>query len=199
MNRRDILATAVALTAVASVVVSAAEKKEKVWPKVPDGWYGEGMFDELAKKGHGVFAPGSEKRPVAYIAFDSQCPWCEKLHRAATPLYDKIKIVWVPVAVLNVNSEPQGSMILAAKDPWKKFLEHEDRFNDKDFRGIPVDQKKVWELPAQIRQQVWDNSKIVRRNGCRTIPFGVFKTATGEYRPIYSGMSTKDLRQVFGI
>lgn len=197
MKRRALLAAAAALAAASAA--RAEEKKAKVWPKVPDGWYGEGMFEDLAAKGAGVFAPGAESRPVAYIAFDTQCPWCEKLHRAATPLYGEVKIIWVPVAILNVNSEPQGSMILAADDPWAKFLEHEDRFHDKDFRGLPVDQKEVWKLPAKVRQQVWDNSKIARRNGCRTIPFGVFKTKEGEYRPIYSGMTTDDLRKVFGL
>ena len=144
-------------------------------------------------------APGTEGLPTAYIAFDPQCPWCEKLHRAATPLYSKVRIIWCPVAVLNINSEPQGSMILSASDPWKKFLEHEDHFHDAAFRGLPVDQKEVWKLPEKIRAKVWTNSKIVRRNGTRTIPFGVFRTAKGEYRAIYSGMTTEDLKKVFDL
>lgn len=197
MKRRDLIAGAAAAAALISAP-ARGEPGKKDWPKVPEGWWGEGMFEELAKKGWGVSAPGPEGRPVAYIAFDPQCPWCEKLHRAATPLYERFRIVWVPVAVLNVNSEPQGTMILAAPDPWGKFLEHEDRFYDKDFRGIPVDQKQVWQLPAAIRQRVWDNSKIARRNGCRTIPFGVFKAGPGDYRPIYSGMTTEDLEKVLG-
>lgn len=157
------------------------------------------MYQDLAKDGTGVTAPGTEGLPTAYIAFDPQCPWCEKLHRAATPLYGKVRIVWCPVAVLNINSEPQGSMILSAPDPWKKFLEHEDHFHDAAFRGLPVDQKEVWKLPEKIRAKVWTNSKIVRRNGTRTIPFGVFRTAKGEYRAIYSGMTTEDLKKVFDL
>ena len=200
MKRREFLA--VAAVAGLPAAVMAQEKTasgKKVWPKVPQEWYGQGMYEELAAKGRGVPAPGPKDRPVAYIAFDPQCQWCERLHRAAAPLYGKVRVVWVPVAVLNVNSEPQGSMILSAPDPWSKFLENEERFHDKDFRGIPVDQKLVWQLPAEIRQRVWDNSKIVRRNGCRTVPFGVFKTSAGEYRPIYSGMTTEDLEKAFGL
>ena len=109
------------------------------------------MYQDLAKDGTGVTAPGTEGLPTAYIAFDPQCPWCEKLHRAATPLYSKVRIIWCPVAVLNINSEPQGSMILSASDPWKKFLEHEDHFHDAAFRGLPVDQKEVWKKRSARR------------------------------------------------
>ena len=136
MKRRQMLAAiAAAAAAPAALAAEATGAPKKVWPKVPEGWYGEGMYQDLAKDGTGVTAPGTEGLPTAYIAFDPQCPWCEKLHRAATPLYGKVRIVWCPVAVLNINSEPQGSMILSAPDPWKKFLEHEDHFHDAAFRG----------------------------------------------------------------
>ncbi|MCG5031243.1 thioredoxin fold domain-containing protein [Mesosutterella sp. OilRF-GAM-744-9] len=194
MQRREFIAAAA--LAVATPAAIAAEEKKKVWPRVPLEWYGEGMFNELAEKGSGAASPGPEGRPTAYIAFDSQCPWCEKLYRASIPLNDRIKFVWCPVAVLSINSEPQGTMILAAADPWKKFVEHEEHFHDKEFRGLPVDQKEVWKLPEKIRAKVWTNSKIVRRNGTRTIPYGVFKTRAGEYRAIYSGMTTEDLKKV---
>ena len=200
MKRRQMLAAiAAAAAAPAALAAEASGAPKKVWPKVPEGWYGEGMYQDLAKDGTGVTAPGTEGLPTAYIAFDPQCPWCEKLHRAATPRYSKVRIIWCPVAVLNINSEPQGSMILSASDPWKKFLEHEDHFHDAAFRGLPVDQKEVWKLPEKIRAKVWTNSKIVRRNGTRTIPFGVFRTAKGEYRAIYSGMTTEDLKKVFDL
>ncbi|MCI5850236.1 MAG: Tat pathway signal protein [Sutterellaceae bacterium] len=195
MKRRQILAAAAATCFAAAAPAQA----KKVWPKVPVGWYGEGMFEDLAAKGTGVSAPGSEGRPVAFIAFDTQCPWCEKLFKAAAPLNDRVKIVWCPVATLNINSEPQGSMILSAEDPWAKMKEHQEHFHDESFRGLPVDQKEVWKIPEKARKAVWENSKIVRRNGTRTIPFGVFKAANGEYRAIYSGMSTDDLKRVFGL
>ncbi len=197
MKRRDLLIAGAAVLAAGQA--SAEEKKKKVWPKVPAEWYGEGVWNDLTEKGTGVVAPGPEGRPVAYIAFDTQCPWCEKLHRALEPLYRQVKVVWFPVAVLNVNSEPQGSMILSAEDPWKKFLEHEDHFLDAEFRGLKVDQKEVWKLDPAIRQKVWENSKIMRRNGTRTIPYGVFKTPDGQFVPIYSGMKTEELRKLFGL
>ena len=122
MKRRQMLAAiAAAAAAPAALAAEASGAPKKVWPKVPEGWYGEGMYQDLAKDGTGVTAPGTEGLPTAYIAFDPQCPWCEKLHRAATPLYSKVRIIWCPVAVLNINSEPQGSMILSASDPWKSM------------------------------------------------------------------------------
>ena len=104
MKRRQMLAAiAAAAAAPAALAAEASGAPKKVWPKVPEGWYGEGMYQDLAKDGTGVTAPGTEGLPTAYIAFDPQCPWCEKLHRAATPLYSKVRIIWCPVAVLNLS------------------------------------------------------------------------------------------------
>ena len=78
MKRRQMLAAiAAAAAAPAALAAEATGAPKKVWPKVPEGWYGEGMYQDLAKDGTGVTAPGTEGLPTAYIAFDPQCPWCE--------------------------------------------------------------------------------------------------------------------------
>ncbi len=178
------------LAAGAAAVSPAAFAKD--FPRVPTDWDGEGMFTQYAETGDGVSFAGPAGRPKAFIAFDPQCPWCVKLLAAALPLQQKIDFVWMPVAVLNIHSEPQGAAILSAKDRAAKLLEHEAHFKDKDFRGIRYAEK----LLLKAREAVWVNSKIFRKNACRTVPFGVFKTASGEYRAIYSGMTTEALEKI---
>lgn len=153
-------------------------------------------MEGFESKGTGVSFPGPAGRPVAYCAFDPQCRWCIKLLNDWMPLKDLVDVHWMPVALLNIHSEPQGAQILASKNPAKMMLEQHDHFKDPDFKGLRYDLTKI---PEKFRTAVWENSKIFRRNACRTVPYGVFKDAKGVYRPIYSGMSTEELAKLFGV
>lgn len=80
------------------------------------------------------------------------------------PLLSKVNVIFFPIAFLNINSEPQGSTILASKEPWKKYEEQHEHFRDPEFRGIRYDLSK---LPDDLRNKVWLNTKLHRRAGCR--------------------------------
>jgi hypothetical protein len=209
MNRREILVAAAAAAA-ASGAQAANQIVEKLlqpappptpphkFPRVMADWWGQGMYEELEKKGMGIAAPGPAGRKKAFIAFDTQCPWCHHLHKQLIPLYDRVEVVWFPVATLTIWSEPQGAMMLAAEDPWKLFLHHMDIFRKDDRpRGIAVDPAKIWNIPLKFREGVWTNSKIIRRNVCRTVPYGVFKNSKGEFIPLYSRLTTEELAKIF--
>ena len=53
---------------------------------------------------------------TVYVFFDPQCPHCGRLWEASKPIADKLRMVWIPVAILNQNSAPQGTALLAASD-----------------------------------------------------------------------------------
>ncbi|HBC70304.1 MAG TPA: Tat pathway signal protein [Sutterella sp.] len=209
MNRREILAAALAAAAATGAeatnqiverAIAPAKPKNPAheFPKVLADWWGQGMYEDLEKSGMGISVPGPAGRRKAFIAFDTQCPWCHRLHEQLIPLYPKVEVVWFPVATLSVWSEPQGALMLAAKDPWKLFLHHMDIFKtNENPRGIPVDTGRIWNIPRKFRDGVWTNSKIVRRNACRTIPYGVFKNSKGEFIPLYSRLTTADLAKIF--
>ena len=73
MKRRQMLAAiAAAAAAPAALAAEASGAPKKVWPKVPEGWYGEGMYQDLAKDGTGVTAPGTEGLPTAAGTLDSE-------------------------------------------------------------------------------------------------------------------------------
>ena len=46
---------------------------------------------------------------TVYVFFDPQCPHCGRLWEASKPIADKLRMVWIPVAILNQNSAPQGT------------------------------------------------------------------------------------------
>lgn len=182
---------------VCALIPISAHVAAKEFPRVPTDWDPQEMFEQyekLAAKGNGVHWDGPQTRPKAYIAIDTQCPWCIKLVKACEPLRDKIDIVFMPVALLKIHSEPQGALILSASDKMAKLMEHEEHFRDPDFRGLKYDKESI---PVEKREAIWENTKVHRKTGCRLVPYGVFKTASGKYNFIDSQMKTKDLKAVF--
>ncbi|KAB7651971.1 hypothetical protein FG381_08985 [Sutterella faecalis] len=150
-------------------------------PEVPTDLNAERLFVELAENGEGVRFEGPKGAPVVNMVFDPQCQWCVWEFEQFRPFMDRVTFVWHPVAVLNPWSELQGAAILAAKDPKAVFMEHEAHFRDKAFKGLDV---RKMTLPFEKREKVWDNSKIFRRAGGNSVPFGVLRTTDGRYVPI---------------
>ena len=77
-----------------------------------------------------------------------------------------------------------------------KFLEQHEHFRDPNFRGFKYNPS---EIPIEKLNDVWTNTKLSRRAGCRAVPYGVFKTKDGKYLPFDENLTTKELAQVFGI
>ena len=214
MQRRTILsATAGAVVAAASGMTAASGIREKiipctpekpphVFPRVPTDWWGQGMYEDLVEKGTGIAAPSKApaEKGSLLICFDTQCPWCHKLFKELKPLNDKVRIVWYPIALLSVWSEPQGALLLSQKDSYAALEKHIDVFRQTDEpRGIKVDPAHVWDISRRMRNAVWVNSKIFRRNGCRLTPFGVYRNSRGEYVPVYSRLQTAELAKILEV
>lgn len=201
MNRRTVLGLA------AAVMLSACQEppeevkktpvqtsKEK--PLIPTDWDPHEMYTEFMAHGVGVEFAGPDSRPMAFIAFDTQCSWCMRLMAQTRPLQQYINFVWLPVAVLNPYSETQGAAILASLDRAQMLERHESQFDNENIRGLNTEAMIV---PWEMRQAVWTNTRIFRRCAARVVPFGVMKDANGEYRAIHSGMKTHQLAALFGI
>ena len=208
ITRRTLFAAAAASMAVAATPALAADQK-KPNPPAPDFPHLEGyprvragtelkkIYEGLLAKGFGIRKTGiPEGLPIAVMAMDTQCPWCEKLMNAAMPLSDKIDFRWYPTAVLRTLSVTQAAYILSSPDPWAMLLEHSAHFRDEGHRGLRTEDMKI---DNKWHDQVWTNSKLLRRAGGTVVPLGVFKTADGRYVPILSGTSTDELKQILGI
>lgn len=201
MNRRNVLGL-LGLSAIAPVAFAAEAKKDEKkheWPAkptIPTDFNPEEFFVELSEKGEGLTIPGPKDAPVVYIVFDSQCPWCQWQYKEWKPFLGQVTFKWFPVAVLSPWSELQGATILAAKDPYEKFKEHEAHFKDADFRGLDVRGKEK-DIPFEKRTAVWTNSKIARRSGVRTVPFAVM-LKDGKYIPL-NETKTEEFAKLTGL
>ncbi len=191
LSRRGALKAAGAAFALSAAGAAAAKPAS-----VPVIWDGKKMYETFEKSATGFSNPGPAGRPKAYVAFDSQCPDCMKFFERIRPIIDQVEIVFCPISFLNIHSEPQGTTMLAAKDPYAVFLSHHEHFRDADFRGIRYD---VAKLDPALRDKVWTNTKLHRRSGCRAVPYGVFKNPAGEYVPLDENLTTEELAAVFGV
>lgn len=189
ISRRQALAVAVAggVSAVAHTAVAAPAV-------VPSIWDGEKMYNTILKDGTGFSIPGPAGRKKAYVFFDSQCPDCIRLLDRAAPLKDKVELILYPIALLNIHSDPQGALMLSAKDPYKVLEEHHEHFRDADFRGVKYD---ITKLDPNVRNKVWANTKLHRRSGCRAVPYGVYKNSRGEFIPFDENLLTEELAKIF--
>lgn len=192
MLRSSFIKSASAIVALGAAGIARADINRNV----RSGTELDKIYANLQEKGHGFVTPGAAGRPRVVAAIDTQCQWCAKLIRAALPLTDKIEFVWYPVAVLNDDSVTQGAEILSSPEPWKKLLQNEEEFKAEGHRGLVTEGKT---FPKEVRQKVWDNSKIFRRAGGTVVPIAVFKTEKGEYTPILAGISTEELELVLGL
>ena len=189
MQRRSVL-TAMGLCAVAAAATPAAAEPMQV----PVIWDGKKMWDTFSENAIGFSKPGRAGRARAYVAFDTQCSDCIRLLKHIRPLLDDIDVVWCPVAFMGIHSEPQGATMLASRDPWAKFVEHHDTFVGRKPRGITYDARA---LSEEVRTAVWTNTKLHRRCGCRSVPFGVFKNSRGEYCPFDNNLTRDELKKLF--
>lgn len=193
ISRRKALIFAAA-AAGASVVAAPATAEPAAVPSI---WDGEKMYTSYEKDGTGISYPGKVGRPKAFVAFDTQCPYCVQLMDRLQPYYDRIDVVYMPVTLLSIHSEPQATTMLLDKNPHLKLEEHHDKFRDPEFRGLRYG--NVNDLPVDLRNKVWTNTKIHRRSGCLTVPYGVFKNAKGEYVPFDHKITRAELAKIFDL
>ena len=182
LTRRSALGLAAAALALST---TAAQAKPA---KVPEGWDGKKMYETMTKDGVGFRSPTpASVKKTAHVFFDTQCPDCIRL-------MDRIAVVYYPIALLNPHCEPQGALILGSKDPYAMLIKHHEHFRDKDFRGLRYEGA---DLPYELRNKVWINTKLHRRSGCRAVPYGVYLNSKGEYVPFDENLTTDELAKIF--
>ncbi len=82
-------------------------------------------LDVLAAQGKGFAAGKILSTNAVYVLFDPQCPHCARLWEASMPLHTSVKFVWLPVAIINAKSAPQGAAIMTATNPVQAMAAHE--------------------------------------------------------------------------
>ncbi len=132
----------------------------------------ESLFEQLFSDGRGFEMGGSVKAThTVYVIFDPQCPDCIGFWNLANKFKERIRFIWMPVAILNSRSEPQGAMLLSSKSPIKLMNQQVSLFNAAS-RGV---ESNSVDPSNEAREDVWRNSRIFRRAGGKNVPFAIYQ------------------------
>ncbi len=148
----------------------------------------------LAAGGHGFsVGPPMAANPV-HVLFDTTCPHCAELWKASQPLLNRLKFVWMPVALLRPQSGPQGATILAAPDPVAAMNENEAKVLDRSG-GISASAS----LPDEVLAKVKANTEIFRQLGADSVPLIVYRHANGSHGQHAGALDSAGLAALLGL
>jgi thiol:disulfide interchange protein DsbG len=134
----------------------------------------ERLFDQIFIDGKGFEMGGSSAGArTIYIVFDPQCPDCIGFWNLANQFKNQFRFIWIPVAILNSRSEPQGAMLLSTPNPIQMMNQQVLSFTTAS-RGISTEGVVV---SNDAREDVWRNSRMFRRAGGKNVPFAIYQDA----------------------
>lgn len=152
-------------------------------------------YQAVATGGKGfTVGPMMSANPV-YVLFDPQCPHCGHLWQAARPLLDKVKFVWMPVAILNAKSLPQGASLMQAPDPVAAMTAHESSILSSQGGSSASSS-----VPDAVEAAIQANTQLLNRLGAESVPFIVAKHARSGQVISHSGaLDTQALANFLGL
>ena len=142
-------AGAPATTAVASTPIEAAQ-----------------ALDVLAAQGKGFAAGKILSANAVYVLFDPQCPHCARLWEASMPLHGSVKFVWLPVAIMNAKSAPQGAAIMTATNPVQAMAAHETSL----LAGSGGTAASA-DIAPDVLTAIKTNTALLERLGATSVPY----------------------------
>ncbi len=149
----------------------------------------------LATQGKGFTVGAMMSAQTVYVMFDPQCPHCGHLWEAAKPLHKKAKFVWMPVAIINGKSAPQGAALLSAANPTELMSTHEQSILANQG-GIAASASVAPDIEAAIKQ----NTQLFTSLQIDSVPYIVVKNArTGQVVTNNGAMSTAALADFIGV
>lgn len=90
----------------------------------------ERLFDQIFIDGKGFEMGGSSgAAQTVYIIFDPQYPDCIGFWNLANKFKKQVRFIWMPVAILNSRSEPQGAILLSSPNPIETMNQQVLSFN----------------------------------------------------------------------
>lgn len=152
-------------------------------------------YEAVAAGGKGFTVGPMMNANTVYVLFDPQCPHCGHLWQAALPLLDKVKFVWVPVAIMSAKSVPQGAALLQATDPVAAMSAHENALLQGQG-GMSASAS----VPDEIVNAIKANSLMLDRLGADSVPFIVARHAsTGQSVTNGGALGTEELLTFLGL
>ena len=127
-------------------------------------------MDVLAAQGKGFAAGKILSTNAVYVLFDPQCPHCARLWEASMPLHTSVKFVWLPVAIMNAKSAPQGAAIMTSANPVETMTAHEQQLLAGQG-GMSASAS----IAPDVLQTIKTNTELLERLGASSVPFMVAK------------------------
>lgn len=153
------------------------------------------ILDTVAAQGAGFTVGPMMAARTVYVFFDPQCPHCGRLWQESRPLLDKLRMVWMPVGILNQNSAPQGAAILAATDAVATMNQHEAQIAAGKTGLVPPAK-----LAPELLDKVKANTALWKTVGAESVPFMVYRNPANDQVATFAGAAdTAALRQMFGL
>ncbi|WP_291010347.1 DsbC family protein [Hydrogenophaga sp.] len=130
-----------------------------------------------------------------YVLFDPQCPHCGHLWNSSLPLHNKVKFVWLPVAIINAKSLPQGAALMQAANPLETMTQHEQALLAGQG-GMSASSS----VPDEVAEAIKVNTGLLNRLGADSVPFIVARhPQTGQVITRTGSMATQDLASLLGL
>jgi len=151
--------------------------------------------DALGAEAKGFTVGALMSAQPVYVLFDPQCPHCARLWEASQPLLGKVKFIWVPVAMLNAKSAPQGAALLTAASPKDAMAEHETLLLSNQG-GISASAQ----VPDEVMNSIKRNTVLFNRLGAESVPFVVARNLrTGQVVTHSGAVPTEKLAELIGL
>lgn len=152
-------------------------------------------YDTLASKAKGFTVGAMLSVNPVYVLFDPQCPHCGHLWNASLPLLNKVKFVWIPVAIINAKSATQGAALLQASNPVEAMTAHEQSLLSQQG-GMSASSS----VPADLEASIKSNTQLLNNLGADSVPFIVARHGPSGQTVTQAGsMDTRALADFLGI
>ncbi|MCW5653484.1 thioredoxin fold domain-containing protein [Hydrogenophaga sp.] len=197
MQRRQ--ATLALIASAATLALAACSRQDNTaapsaaadGPPIPPAQ----AYDTLAQEGKGFTVGALMAANTVYVLFDPQCPHCGHLWQSSIPLQSRVKFTWLPVAILNAKSLPQGAAIVAASNPQEAMNAHERSLLDGQG-GTSASAS----IPPEVEASIKQNTALLNRLGATSVPYIVAKhQGSGQVVSVAGAMGTEALAQFLGM
>jgi len=150
---------------------------------------------DLAATGTGFTIGPVMAAHAVYVFFDPTCPHCAALWMASKPLLGRLKMVWMPIGLLNRSSMNIGATILASPDPAVAMLQNETSVLEQ-HGGIPVNPNVGEGIVAKVKA----NTDLFDKLGAESVPFILYQNAkTGVFGSYAGQLETDQLAALVGV
>lgn len=152
-------------------------------------------YEAVASQGKGFTVGSMMSAHAVYVLFDPQCPHCGHLWEASVPLHNKVKFVWIPVAIMNAKSAPQGAALLSAANPAELMAAHE-----KSILAGTGGMAASASVPTDLELAIKKNTQLFSSLGVESVPFILARNIrTGQVVTNNGAMATPALAEFLGI